>query len=232
MDTPKNQLPTLRPETLPLAVQPTTLHLINSIIKNDRLAIKEAAHSLMEKGAVKYEALLSIPQSNRLQQMQKVLGTGETHLLIVILIDNFINSYNVEAKPSAEQVLDAAYDLLVLAKQYHCAFEDLVVFFECAKRGTYGKVYNRIDGPLLMEFFNKYLDERYEAFREWKINEENEFKAQYCSESREISQNDKLERRLIGIAGALDALKEKLDRQNHYPNSKLTPKEIKHPFTK
>jgi len=209
-------------------VKPTTLHLLNSIIKNDRIAIKEAAHSLIEAGAVKYEALLSIPQNNRLEQMQKVLGTAETHLLIVILIDNFIDSYNVTAKPTAEQVLDCAYDLLVMAKQYCCAFEDLVVFFERAKKGTYGKIYNRIDGPLLMEFFDKYLDERYEALENMRANQE----YLYQSKKREVSEDDKIRRGFMGLAGAMENLKEKIGKAIPYPNSKLSKEEIKHPFKK
>lgn len=51
------------------------------------------------------------------------------------------------------------------------SIEDLILCLKNAKLGKYGKIYNRIDGSMLFEWFSKYLDEKYSFIEEKRHNE-------------------------------------------------------------
>lgn len=43
---------------------------------------------------------------------------------------------------------------------YYLNFDDLKLCFDNAKKGKYGKIYDRIDGNIVMEWLSKYSQER------------------------------------------------------------------------
>lgn len=57
-------------------------------------------------------------------------------------------------------------------------FEDLILCLKNAKLGKYGKVYNRLDGQIIFEWFRLYLDEKYERFEQIKKQEKEQYQAE------------------------------------------------------
>ena len=52
--------------------------------------------------------------------------------------------------------------------------EDVLLCFKNAKQGRYGKIYNRIDGQIIFEWFKQYLDEKYSYIEMKHHNEKHE----------------------------------------------------------
>lgn len=123
------------------------------------------------------------------------------------------------------QVVECAYDLIMKGREYHCALEDFILFFERAKTGEYGKVYNRIDSPVVLGLFDKYLDNRYAAIADYRQQEQQA----YLSAPKEESSSDKAARALHGFGGAIGDIIGKMKELPYHSNSKLEEGEIKHP---
>jgi hypothetical protein len=81
----------------------------------------------------------------------------------------FSEYYNLSQQMTEMQAVQTASLFL---EQYPAeSIEDLILCLKKAKIGEYGKIYNRIDGGMIFEWFNKYLDEKYERFEQIKQNE-------------------------------------------------------------
>ncbi len=65
---------------------------------------------------------------------------------------------------SAEQIVSCAYDILSSSSEDFLSIEDLTLFFQGAKMGKYGKVYDRLDQQLIFEMLEVYRQERHEKY--------------------------------------------------------------------
>ena len=81
------------------------------------------------------------------------------------------NTWNLHNNLTDEQSIEAASQIL---DNQHLTVEDVIVFIKKAKKGEFGTVYNRIDVGVIMEWFYKYDNERYEAFETQRKRERNE----------------------------------------------------------
>lgn len=152
-------------QELATAVIPSTLSLINSITEGNAAVIKQKAYELIERGAPKFKDLFLIPHNSRVKNIVDVIGQRDAHALMIVLLQRFVGGYNVKNNMTAEQVVDYASDLLHIGMDEHMSMEDFVVFFELAKRGEYGKVYDRLDGGMINEMLEKHLTARWEAIQ-------------------------------------------------------------------
>lgn len=85
---------------------------------------------------------------------------GETHLraFMVNVLNDLINFFNVGKSMSAVQVAQTAD--LVIEEFYYLKPDDLKLCFTKAKKGAYGKLYDRIDGQIILEWLRQYDQER------------------------------------------------------------------------
>lgn len=89
------------------------------------------------------------------------LGKGTVIKLLILLISDLRNSFNVARPMTEAQIIELAEDFV--NDLWFIKFEEFPAFFEGVKRGNIGKVYERLDGPLIWEFWDIYAAKRMEV---------------------------------------------------------------------
>lgn len=79
---------------------------------------------------------------------------------------------------TAELIVDTFYNLNVA---------DINLVFKNAKLGKYGKIYDRLDGNIILEWFQRYFDDRCEAAVEKSIREAHSFRCNSGEEKERIN---------------------------------------------
>jgi hypothetical protein len=113
-----------------------------------------------------FEALLSIPLSERIPALIGEYGLKRMHRLIKLVLDEFCVSV---ALPKSKKLTETktsvvACDLILDADEDQLSIEDLIVFFELAKNGKYGKFKALLTHYSIMEKLEQFRQERYENY--------------------------------------------------------------------
>lgn len=86
---------------------------------------------------------------------------GEAHFkTIQLLIIQTVKSFNVGKSMTGEQAIQLSMD--IQREYYNLTIEDLVVCFRNGRSGHYGKVYDRLDGAVFMDWLQIYHKERFD----------------------------------------------------------------------
>lgn len=88
---------------------------------------------------------------------------------LTILISDISDFLNVGKNFSVSQIEQTIYILIESFPSYK--IDDFVICFHRAKRGFYGKTYDRLDGMIIMEWLNQYDEERTIEIEQFRINE-------------------------------------------------------------
>ena len=106
----------------------------------------------------------------------KLSNENEEVLLdeIALLILQLQRFYNVKNPLHEDMIYDIA-DLLVYEYQ-HYTMLDIGLCFKYAKLGRYGKVYERLDGGVIMDWFSQYNKTREIMIEDKAIDEHNRIK--------------------------------------------------------
>ncbi len=85
---------------------------------------------------------------------------GEQHLraFMVKVLNDLLDFFNVGKTMGAVQVASTAD--LIIEEFYFLKPDDFKLCFNRAKKGYYGKVYDRIDGQVILEWLSMYTNER------------------------------------------------------------------------
>lgn len=113
-------------------------------------------------------------QSNTaaLSVVKKAHGAQIAATYVTAMLADIEQFYNVKQTLTAAQLRMLAE--MILKNFYYFKIADLKLFSEKFKLGVYGKVYERLDGGVIMEALNKYADERMneaEAYNEKKASQ-------------------------------------------------------------
>jgi hypothetical protein len=119
---------------------------------------------------VDFEQLLSIPLENRIPGLAKDYGNKRTHRLIKLVLQEFCASIDLpkSKKLTETKVSVCACDLMIAGHEDQLALEDLIVFFERAKKGKYGPFKKVLTHFSIMEKLDVYRDERYHVYKKLK----------------------------------------------------------------
>ena len=71
--------------------------------------------------------------------------------LIVILLEDLVNYFNVQRPMTIDQITDLAFE--ISSELQGDRFEEIIAFFEGIKRQQYGKIYERFDAPTFWKFY-------------------------------------------------------------------------------
>jgi hypothetical protein len=117
---------------------------------------------------VNFEGLLSIPITERIPGLINDYGLKRMHRLIKTILQEFCYSISL---PKSKKLTDTkisvcACDLILAAEEDQLSIEDVIVFFECAKDGKYGRFKTLLTHYSIMEKLEQYREERYKAYLE------------------------------------------------------------------
>lgn len=88
---------------------------------------------------------------------------------IKIWIINLVEFLNIGKNMKDEQITETAE--MIFDDYVYLTLADISLVFKRAKRGYYGKVYDRLDGQIILDWFSQYHDERCRAAQDISISE-------------------------------------------------------------
>jgi hypothetical protein len=101
--------------------------------------------------------------------MRRELGVQSVKLILFIWIADLVQFFNV-GKTMNEQQVGITVDL-VLKRFFFLKPEDFKICFENAKSGNYGRLFDRLDGSIIIEWLSDYCSERINIFQQKSDND-------------------------------------------------------------
>lgn len=138
------------------------------------LALKQ----FVDGDKILFEGLLSIPLMERIPGLISEYGLKRAHRLIKLVLQEFC--YNIplpkSAKLSDTKISACACDLILAAYEDQLSLEDLIVFFEQAKLGKYGKFKGVLTHFSIMQKLEQFRLERSVVYYRLKDEQEAVYK--------------------------------------------------------
>ena len=133
-----------------------------------------AMKQFVQEKEINFEGLLSIPLTERIPGLINDYGLKRAHRLIKLVLQEFCYSIPLpkSAKLSDTKIAACACDLILAAYEDQLSLEDLIVFFERAKEGAWGKFRGTLTHFSIMQKLEQYRMERSATYH--KLREEQE----------------------------------------------------------
>lgn len=106
--------------------------------------------------------------------MNKNFGETKLRAFMAKIIIDVVTFFNVGKIMKDTQVAQTAD--LIIDEFYFLKPDDFKLCFNRAKKGYYGKVYDRIDGQVIFEWLNQYTNDRMTTASDTSIQEAERFK--------------------------------------------------------
>jgi hypothetical protein len=137
-----------------------------------------ATKQYLQDDAVLFDKLLSIPLTERISGLINNYGLQRAHRLIKLILQEFCYSIPLpkSAKLSDTKIAACSCDLILSAYEDQLSLEDLIVFFERAKEGKYGKFKGMVTHFGIMQKLDQYRLARSEAYHKLKEEQEAQLK--------------------------------------------------------
>lgn len=106
--------------------------------------------------------------------INKEFGEGHLRSFMVKILNDVLDFFSVGKSMGAVQVATTAD--LIIEEYYFLKPDDFKLCFNQAKKGQYGKVYDRIDGQVIFDWLSTYVSDRMHTAREQSISASDSFK--------------------------------------------------------
>lgn len=106
--------------------------------------------------------------------INKEFGEGHLRSFMVKILNDVLDFFSVGKSMGAVQVATTAD--LIIEEYYFLKPDDFKLCFNQAKKGQYGKVYDRIDGQVIFDWLSAYVSDRMHTAREQSISVSDSFK--------------------------------------------------------
>lgn len=130
------------------------------------------------EGAVKFDALLSIPLSDRIPGLIESYGKKTMHRLLVMILKEFNNKLLLpKAKKLTETKISiAACEIMLLSYEDQLSLEDVILFLQRVKSGRYGPIKALVLPSILFQKMEMYRQARHKVFIKMKESRDAAFK--------------------------------------------------------
>jgi hypothetical protein len=128
-------------------------------------------------------------KSPALSGIKKELGDIHAKAILTIILIDLVKFFNIGKSMNDEQVGQTIQ--LIQDEFWMLKPEDFKLCFNNAKKGLYGKVYDRLDGQIILEWLGKYLNERMNYSEQESIRRYDIDKKQVEIERHQHLQQDK-----------------------------------------
>ncbi len=141
------------------------LNLTNAIQTGNKTEINVCLKLFKtEQGAVNYPAIFGINSNERLPALA-ANNPQQAVALVSCGLTMAFETMNLSRAMNENQVLELADAILDTSQEDNLAMEDLMLFLQKLTRGEYGKLYESMDIPKFMEFFEIYREDRHQAMK-------------------------------------------------------------------
>jgi hypothetical protein len=137
-----------------------------------------ATKQFLQDGQILFDKLLAIPLKERIPALINEYGLQRAHRLIKMILQEFCYSIPLpkSAKLTETKIAACACDLILAAYEDQLSLEDLILFFERAKEGQYGKFKGMLTHFSIMQKLDQYRLDRTETYHRLKEEHEAELK--------------------------------------------------------
>ena len=137
-----------------------------------------ATKQYLQGDTILFDRLLSIPLTERIPGLINNYGLQRAQRLIKLVLQEFCYSIALpkSAKLTDTKIAACACDLILSAYEDQLSLEDLIVFFERAKAGKYGKFKGMITHFSIMEKLDQYRLDRSDTYYKLKDEQEAQLK--------------------------------------------------------
>jgi len=118
-----------------------------------------------------------------LAKINKQFGEDFIQAYIEVWIVNLREFLNIGRKMTDAQTQETA--MLIVDQYFSITLADVNLIFKKVKLGHFGKIYDRLDGQLILGWFDKYYGERCGAFADKSIQESEKYKSDKYARSSE-----------------------------------------------
>lgn len=147
-----------------------------ALLNKNKMDINLSLREFKENnGAIKYDCLFAIPNDNRLPGLAKKDYKQIVGALTVGLTMAF-ETMNLSRPMKANQIIDLAEMIIESSHEDNLALEDVMLFLQRLTFGEYGKLYESMDIPKFMELFERYREERFQAIRQMRDEQNTQHK--------------------------------------------------------
>jgi hypothetical protein len=131
------------------------------------------------KGEVRFDQLLAMPQEDRIATLMQEFGVKRMHHMILMMVKAFCYTLKLPKikKLSDTKMSGVACDFMVAAQEDNLALEDIILFFERAKGGKYGPIKSMAYHYQMMQLFEQYRKERRSAQQQTTPEQDMQLKA-------------------------------------------------------
>ena len=161
--------------------------------KKSNIPQKTGSQGLVKITKTQFLKDFSIPavqkKCRRVATLQQAISMDMPSLAIINkqFGDDFIQAYiegwivnlreflNIGRKMTDAQTQDTA--ILIIDQFYNITIADVDLIFKKVKLGHFGQIYDRLDGQVILSWFNDYYGKRCDAFAEKSIQEAEKFKS-------------------------------------------------------
>ena len=128
-----------------------SVELMKCFLKNDRIELSAKRKALMTGSKPNFDVIFQPENSTGLITLKNSLGTSNLLKLLVVMLEDLVNYFNVQRPMNIDQITDLAIE--ILEEMRDLRFEEIVAFIEGIKREEYGKIYERFDAPTFWKFY-------------------------------------------------------------------------------
>ena len=126
-----------------------------SFIANDKIAYNLAINKFVKNNIPVIRLIL---KEKQLSVIKAEIGEPSLMKYIYLLIKDFTESFNIKGNMNNDQIIDTANNLM--NDYFHFRLIDFSICFNKAKKGEYGKIYDRLDMQTIYDFVNVYDKQR------------------------------------------------------------------------
>lgn len=162
---------------------------------------------------LKFDTIIQIVFSTRTWAIHKHKAQDVDNFLIAQII-SVCDFLNVSPKMNPDQIKETVRLILKEIDFTRFKPEDFIMCFDRAKAGHYGKVFNRIDGQVIMEWLWLYQKDRLTEIIEYNVKMK-ELRASGCMGSSQdgFKKNKKLDKMLAELTKKLSCMNKKQPSQ-------------------
>lgn len=131
-----------------------------------------------QNGDVKWDALLSIPLTERIPGLIHSYGKKTMHKLLVMILKEFTNALPLTKikKMTDTRIAIAACEVMLTSWEDQLSLEDLILFLQKAKAGHYGAIKNMSHPAQLLTLLEPFRQARHEVYQKMKEAQHNAYK--------------------------------------------------------
>jgi hypothetical protein len=100
-------------------------------------------------------------QGTKINRLANVIGDQNLIKIVIVLIDNVVNSFNLKNNMNEDQVISSAIGMIASSPDW--SIEDFSICLRKGKEGKYGKNYASFDGQTINIWMEAYDKERSKA---------------------------------------------------------------------